>query len=107
MNIDILYINVDGFHFFLQINMDFLQCQDFLVADLHQDGARHLIFGSDHQLEILRHARRWFIDGTFKVMQYHIDTCTLCIFLFETIFTCTSVSGRIKNYQFFLSAFTY
>ncbi|XP_048755258.2 uncharacterized protein LOC125666166 [Ostrea edulis] len=51
-----------------EINMDFLQCQDFLVADFHQDGARHLIFGSDHHLEILRHARRWFIDGTFKIV---------------------------------------
>lgn len=47
--------------------MDFLQYPDFLIADLRFEDARHLVFGTEHQLEILRQSKRWFIDGTFKV----------------------------------------
>lgn len=33
------------------------------------DGARHIIFGTQNQLDLLRLAKRWFLDGTFKVVK--------------------------------------
>lgn len=47
--------------------MDFLGCPDFLLADISHDGASHLVFATDHQLGLLGNAKRWYIDGTFKV----------------------------------------
>jgi hypothetical protein len=49
--------------------MDFFAVrEDFLIADIRIEGARHLVFGTNHQLEILSHGKGWFIDGTFKVI---------------------------------------
>ena len=42
-------------------------CAQFLVADLRFGEERHLVFATEHQLEILQRAKRWFVDGTFKV----------------------------------------
>ena len=47
--------------------MDFLQCQEFLMANLRVGEERHLVFATEHQLDILQRAKRWFVDGTFKV----------------------------------------
>lgn len=55
------------YFYFLQINMDFLQCEEFLKADLRVGEERHLIFATEYQLNILRQAKKWYIDGTFKV----------------------------------------
>lgn len=51
-----------------EIDMNFLGCPDFLLADISHDGARHLVFATDHQLGLLGNAKRWYIDGTFKIV---------------------------------------
>ncbi|XP_056012453.1 uncharacterized protein LOC125679557 [Ostrea edulis] len=50
------------------IDTDYLQCRDFLVGDILVDEGRHLIFSTPNQLRILQQARRWFCDGTFKIL---------------------------------------
>jgi hypothetical protein len=52
----------------LQIDTDFLKCEDFLIGDVGVEGARHLLFSTPFQLEILKRSKRWFMDGTFKVI---------------------------------------
>lgn len=42
---------------------------DFILDDIHMDGARHIVFGTKHQIDLLRQAKRWFLDGTFKVVR--------------------------------------
>ena len=49
------------------VDIDYLNCEDFLVADLRVDTQRHLVFATEFQLSMLKHASRWFMDGTFKV----------------------------------------
>ncbi|XP_069138834.1 uncharacterized protein [Argopecten irradians] len=51
-----------------RLNRDFLQCDNFLVADISADNQRHLIFATEFQLRILRQAKQWFLDGTFKAV---------------------------------------
>ncbi|XP_053383990.1 uncharacterized protein LOC123535774 isoform X2 [Mercenaria mercenaria] len=50
------------------VDNDYLQCQDFLVADIRNGSARHMIFATEEQLTLLSNTRRWFMDGTFKVV---------------------------------------
>lgn len=57
-----------------------------IVEDITVDGARHIIFATDRQLEILQQSKRWYVDGTFKVLR-HRDT-------FEQLF---SVHAFIKK----------
>ena len=37
------------------------------MANLRVGEERHLVFATEHQLDILQRAKRWFVDGTFKV----------------------------------------
>ncbi|XP_069105150.1 uncharacterized protein [Argopecten irradians] len=53
--------------FEVNVDVEFLQCGDFLIGDLRVDDQRHLIFATPQQLQILKHARRLFCDGTFKI----------------------------------------
>ncbi|XP_053378766.1 uncharacterized protein LOC128548302 [Mercenaria mercenaria] len=39
------------------LDQDFLNCQDFLVADISQNNARHLIFATAEQLQLLGNTR--------------------------------------------------
>ena len=40
----------------------------FLLKDLNVDSKRHLVFATQCQLGLLRGARTWYIDATFKVV---------------------------------------
>ncbi|OWF49877.1 hypothetical protein KP79_PYT25715 [Mizuhopecten yessoensis] len=53
----------------LQIDTAFLGCEDFLMGDIRVDGERHITFGTPTQQELLRRAKRWYLDGTFKVVR--------------------------------------
>ena len=63
----LLISNFMLFYIYLQLDIDYLNCEDFLVADLRVDTQRHLVFATEFQLSMLKHASRWFMDGTFKV----------------------------------------
>ncbi|XP_053390676.1 uncharacterized protein LOC123565429 [Mercenaria mercenaria] len=41
----------------------------YLCCDLTVDGARHIIFATNTQLDVLQKAKRWYVDGTFKVLR--------------------------------------
>ncbi|XP_067024035.1 uncharacterized protein [Acropora muricata] len=56
------------------IDLDFDLQQDqipngFLKADIKKHGNRHIILGTDQQLEHLSKAKSWYIDGTFKLVK--------------------------------------
>ena len=42
---------------------------DFVLDDIRIDGARHLLLATPSQLSHLKQAKRWFIDGTFKLVR--------------------------------------
>ncbi|KAL8584578.1 hypothetical protein ACOMHN_002308 [Nucella lapillus] len=42
---------------------------EFEMADITVETRRHLLFFTQHQLDLLKTARRWFVDATFKVVK--------------------------------------
>ncbi|XP_041350034.1 uncharacterized protein LOC121369182 isoform X2 [Gigantopelta aegis] len=42
---------------------------DFLRADVRVNTHRHIVFATERQLTLLVNARRWYLDGTFKVVK--------------------------------------
>ena len=48
--------------------MDFLPA-DFLQEDIKVDDERHLLFATEQQLTLLAKSKRWYVDGTFKVVR--------------------------------------
>ncbi|CAC5392583.1 unnamed protein product [Mytilus coruscus] len=52
-----------------EINSQFLDFETFLIGDHHDDKQRHIMFATPDQLRILQNARRWYVDGTFKVVR--------------------------------------
>eukprot|EP00794_Sanderia_malayensis_P008565 gene8565-biopygen6851 len=42
---------------------------DFLSADVKLNGARHLVFATSSQLCLLKNAKTWYMDGTFKIVK--------------------------------------
>ncbi|VDI72607.1 Hypothetical predicted protein [Mytilus galloprovincialis] len=52
-----------------EIDREYLACDNFLVGDLTVDTARHVMFSSPTQQQILQKARRWYLGGTFKVVR--------------------------------------
>lgn len=43
--------------------------EDFLVRDVKSGNFRHLIFATPDQLQLLSHARTWYMDATFKIVK--------------------------------------
>ena len=43
--------------------------ENFLRDDIEVDGQHHLIFASDHMLDLLSKAKTWYMDGTFRVIR--------------------------------------
>ena len=41
----------------------------FCIADISVTGRRHLLFASQRQIDELRKAKTWYVDGTFKVVR--------------------------------------
>ncbi|XP_052276039.1 uncharacterized protein LOC127875218 [Dreissena polymorpha] len=55
-----------------ELQEDFLP-DGFLKGDIKVDGRRHLIFATDEQFSLLKTAKRWYLDGTFKVVRKPFD----------------------------------
>ena len=54
----------------LEFDVDYDHIPDnFLQEDMVVNERRHLLFAIPHQIALLRNARRWYVDGTFKVMK--------------------------------------
>ncbi|WAR28162.1 hypothetical protein MAR_013866, partial [Mya arenaria] len=51
-----------------ELDGSFINKDDFLVADIQMESQRHFVFVTEYQLSLLRDAKRWYIDGTFKVV---------------------------------------
>ncbi|XP_052229252.1 uncharacterized protein LOC127843607 [Dreissena polymorpha] len=51
----------------LEVDADFINSDEFLEKDIQFHARRHFVFATAYQLDILRQAKRWFVDGTFKV----------------------------------------
>ena len=82
-----------------QIAEDFIP-DDFLRADVRVGEARHLIFATEHQLDVMSSAKTWYLDGTFKVLLtvttinlYKRHTYSWLLLMVHTciIFTCSNV----------------
>ncbi|CAG2249716.1 unnamed protein product [Mytilus edulis] len=54
--------------FYFKLDTDYLQCDNFLIKDIRVDDQRHSVFSTPGQLQLLKYAKKWFCDGTFKVM---------------------------------------
>ena len=53
----------------LQIDYAYIKADQFLIGDVEVDTARHLLFGTRVQLQHLYKCKRWFKDGTFKLVK--------------------------------------
>ena len=55
-----------------EINWDHVP-DELEIIDITVGKRRHLLIYSEKQLELLGRAKRWFVDGTFKVWFYLIQ----------------------------------
>ena len=62
--------------FFRQVAHDHIP-KDFLQKDIRSDGQRHLVFATADSLALLRSAKEWYMDGTFKVVRKPFYTLQL------------------------------
>ena len=61
----------DDLHF--DLDMEFMERTEgipdnFLQGDIDLGTARHIVFASDEQLKLMKKAKTWYIDATFKVV---------------------------------------
>ena len=50
---------------------------NFLLVDIEVQDRHHLIFASNRQIRLLRNARNWFVDATFRVIHENNTGCLL------------------------------
>lgn len=50
------------------LDREYIQA-DFIIDDIKSGQQRHLLFASSHMLSLLGKAKRWYVDGTFKVVK--------------------------------------
>ncbi|VDH91609.1 Hypothetical predicted protein [Mytilus galloprovincialis] len=62
-------VSSDGYEYTKKLDTDYLQCDNFLIEDIRVDDQRHLVFSTPGQLQLLKYAKKWFCDGTFKIMK--------------------------------------
>ena len=44
------------------------------------DGERHLVFAPDEQIELLRNAKTWYVDGMFKAARHPlVQLSSICV----------------------------
>ncbi|KAK3594002.1 hypothetical protein CHS0354_040749 [Potamilus streckersoni] len=60
-----------------ELNEDFIKAPD-LVTYIRVDGERHFLLATEYQLGLLREAKRWHMDGTFKVNHYVVCVTICC-----------------------------
>ena len=52
-----------------QLDLNFIP-PNFLVKDTSRsDAKRHLVFATKEQLQLLAKAKRWYVDGTYKIVK--------------------------------------
>ncbi|KAL3872295.1 hypothetical protein ACJMK2_040229, partial [Sinanodonta woodiana] len=51
-----------------ELNEDFINAQEFSVADIRMDGEQHFLLATEYDLGLLREAKRSYMDGIFKVL---------------------------------------
>lgn len=55
----------------LQLKLSGCEVPDeFMKADIQENGGRHILFATDEQLRLLTDARTWYADATFKVVRH-------------------------------------
>lgn len=50
--------------------------KDFFVGDITVGDRQHILFASKEQLRDLQNMRRWYVDGTFHVANFHLASCS-------------------------------
>lgn len=54
---------------YFQIDQRFLGCEDFIQGDVRVENERHILLATPIQKELLKTAKNWYLDGTFKIIR--------------------------------------
>ena len=54
---------------YFQIDQRFLGCEDFIQGDVRVENERHILLATPLQKELLKTAKNWYLDGTFKIIR--------------------------------------
>lgn len=54
---------------YFQIDQRFLGCEDFIQGDVRVENERHILLAAPLQKELLKTAKNWYLDGTFKIIR--------------------------------------
>lgn len=54
---------------YFQIDQRFLGCEEFIQGDVRVENERHILLATPLQKELLKTAKNWYLDGTFKIIR--------------------------------------